>query len=604
MADMKMYDLQKMTLKDTSECGLALRHLGDDANSMEDACNNIIKYLYQHFVDKESSDNSCVLIRLFKTHHYEKLTSDLQKSVCRILENDAVDDHLKCLILMATAGELPEWNSRHKSVGHKAIPIGSEEAIAQIPMISQLLQQLGLNPETVVQPDPNLFTDLEQRMYNVFYIPNALESPYIPAQKSFVIPFNVKSVLGFGGLLPSGNMFVTLMFLKVVVPRVNVDLFRPLALNIKMAILPFDDGITFRNETQTVKNDKCTINKNKDKTIQRLKSKVATLTQLLDVSDQSTITQSNRLEQAIANLQQTLDKLQETQIQLIHHDKMSSLGQMVAGVAHEINNPVNFIHGNLHYTAEYAQNLLNLVRLYQKHFPNSPAEIQQEIELIDLNFIISDFTRIVKSMRVGTQRIQEIVTGLRNFSRLDEAELKQVDIHEGIESTLMIMEYRLQSTTRYPKIEVIKEYSKLPQVKCHAGQLNQVFVNILANAIDALQESYQFSANNHDLSSYQNATLKTDNYPTIHISTQVLDEKWIAITITDNGLGITEVVKSKIFNPFYTTKAVGKGTGLGLSISYEIVVQKHHGELICNSLPGEGTEFLIKIPIKAGLIDP
>ncbi len=599
MARIKMYDLRQMTLRDVSECGLALRHLGHNANHMEDVCNNIIKYLDQNFVDKESGEKSCVLIRLFKTHSYEELTSDLQEYVREILGDNGVDSNLKLLILMATAGKLPEWNSRDKSVGHKAIPIANKEAIARIPMLSQFLHQLDLNPDIVVKPDPNLFMDLEQQMYNVFYIPDALESPYIPAKTSFVIPFNVKSVIGFGGLLPSGNMFAVIMFLKVVVPRIKVDLLRPLALNVKMAILPFDDGRIFSDDSQSIVNTKVITNHNPDKIIQRLNSKVVTLTQLLDVSEQCTITQSDRLEDAITNLQQTLNELKTTQMQLVHHEKMSSLGQMIAGVAHEINNPVNFIHGNLNYTAEYTQNLLKLLQLYQKYFPNCPREIQEEIEAIDLDFLICDLTRILKSMQVGTQRIREIVLGLRNFSRLDEAEVKQVNIHEGIDNTLMIIEHRLQSTDKYPAIQVIKEYSKLPQIECYPGQLNQVFLNIISNAIDILQDSYIVSDRDSDLgSSSENKLLKIHSYPTIRIRTQLIDKKWIAISIADNGSGIAETAQFKIFDPFYTTKPVGKGIGLGLSISYQIVVQKHRGQLICNSLPGKGTEFLIKIPIK------
>lgn len=602
MADKKMYKVQKITLRDISECGFALRHLGRNASSMEDVCNNIIEYLYQHIIDKESGEKACALIRIFKTHSYGQLTSELQESARKMLDNHEVDSSLKCLILMATAGELPEWNSRHKSVGHKAIPIANKEAISRIPMLSQLFQQLDLNPDALVQPDPNLFTDLEQRMYNVFYIPDALESPYIPAKTSFVIPFNVKSVVGFGGLLPSGNMFAIIMFLKVLVPPITVDLFRPLALNVKMAILPFDEGIIFSDEPQPILNTQAKTTHNPNQIIQRLNSKVVTLTQLLDVSEQCTITQSDRLEEAIANLQQTLNQLQTTQMQLIHHEKMSSLGQMIAGVAHEINNPVNFIHGNLNYTAEYTQDLLKLLQLYQKYFPNCPPEIQQEIEAIDLDFLICDLTRILKSMQVGTQRIREIVIGLRNFSRLDEAEIKQVDIHEGIDNTLMILEYRLQSTDNYPAIQVIKEYAELPEIECYPGHINQVFINIISNAIDTLQETYRFSDSDSQLGDdSQNTTGKTDNCPTICIRTQVVDKKWIAITIADNGLGISETVQSKIFDPFYTTKAVGKGTGLGLSISYQIVVQKHRGELVCNSVPGKGAEFVIQIPIKLNL---
>jgi two-component system NtrC family sensor kinase len=597
MKNKKTYDLRRMTLRNMSECGLALRQLGNNADSMEDVSNQIIQYFYKNLVQQNSDEKACVLIRFFKTHSYGELLPELQEYVCKIFDTDVINNSLKCLTLMATAGELPEWNLRNQSVKHQVIPLGSKEAIAQIPMISQLFHQLGLNTDTVVQPDPDLLTDLEQRMYNIFYVPNALESPYIPAKESFIIPFDVKSVVGFGGVLPSGNMFAIVMFLKVIVPRMTVDLFRPLSLNVKMAILPFDDGKIFSNSTQVIAHSKVTKRKNKDKTIQRLNSKIAVLNQLLDVSEQSTLNQSDKLERAIAYLQDTLDRLKKTQIQLVQNEKMSSLGNMVAGIAHEINNPINFIHGNLIYTAEYTQDLLNLIRLYQQYFPTSPPEIIKELESLDLDFITSDLTKVLKSMQVGTERIREIVIGLRNFSRLDEAELKQVDIHQGIESTLMILEHQLHATDKYPEIQVIKQYAELPRIACYPGHLNQVLMNILTNAIYALQERYKFSAMSCDLAnSTENCIFKISDYPIISISTQVLDGKWVAINISDNGLGMTEEVKSKIFDPFFTTKPVGTGTGLGLAISYQIVVNKHRGQIICNSAPGQGTEFLIKIP--------
>ncbi|MEH2280711.1 MAG: ATP-binding protein [Nostoc sp.] len=304
-----------------------------------------------------------------------------------------------------------------------------------------------------------------------------------------------------------------------------------------------------------------------------------------------------RVEERTTALQETLNELQLTQTQLIQAEKMSSLGQMVAGIAHEINNPVSFIYGNLHHAYKYTQNLLKLVQMYQQFCPNISPEIKKQIEEIDLDFLIEDITKLFQSMTVGTERIQEIVKSLRNFSRLDEAELKQVNIHEGIDSTLMILEHRLQARYEYPEIKVIKKYSQLPNVTCYPGQLNQVFMNILANAIDALEAS----ANNGQWSVVNSQTTNNQkfpkNNPQIQIKTQVIDENWIAVSIADNGLGINEQVGSKLFDPFFTTKAVGKGTGLGLYISYQIIVEKHKGQLSCFSVPGQGAEFVIKIPV-------
>jgi hypothetical protein len=277
----KVYDLTKMSLGNMCECGLALRHLGNNATSMEDVSHRIIEYFNEHFIDKQSGEKSCVLVRFFKTHSYRKLTPQLQEYAQQFLSNDVVAENLKCLTLLATAGKLPEWNSRHKSIGHKAIPLSNEEVISRIPMIYQLIQQFGLNPSNVVtQPNPHLLNDLEQRMYNVFYIPDALGSPFIPSQSSFVIPFQVKSVIGFGGILPSGNMFAVVMFLKVVVPKLVVDLFSSLALNVKMVIVPFDNEIIFSEQTQANGNQSNTTNKDE---ILHLNSKIRTLNKLLDV---------------------------------------------------------------------------------------------------------------------------------------------------------------------------------------------------------------------------------------------------------------------------------------------------------------------------------
>lgn len=289
-------------------------------------------------------------------------------------------------------------------------------------------------------------------------------------------------------------------------------------------------------------------------------------------------------------LQATLSELQNTQAQLIQTEKMSSLGQLVAGVAHEINNPVNFIYGNLTHVSEYAQDLLLLISLYQQHYPAPVPKILDAAESIELEFLVEDLPKIINSMKVGADRIRQIVLSLRNFSRLDEAEMKPVDIHEGIESTLLILQSRLKATPEQPGIQVIKEYGKLPQVECYAGQLNQVFMNILSNAIDALKEVKVED-------STTSSNLQTAN-PTIWIHTEAINSNRVAIRMRDNGAGMTEEVKARLFDPFFTTKPVGQGTGLGLAISYQIVVEKHGGALKCISAPGCGAEFWIEIPVQ------
>jgi two-component system NtrC family sensor kinase len=299
-------------------------------------------------------------------------------------------------------------------------------------------------------------------------------------------------------------------------------------------------------------------------------------------------TLEQQVEARTAELKNTLQELQESQIQLVQSEKMTMLGQLVAGIAHEINNPVSFIHGNLSHVQEYSDELLEFIELYQKYRDQCPSELQSFAEEMDLDFIEEDLPKTIASMKIGTDRICEIVGSLRNFSRLDEAKCKFVDIHEGIESTLLILQHRLKATPDSPEILVIREYGDLSPVECYAGSLNQVFMNILANAIDAIEEQNQTRT-------YQEIK---QNPGQITIRTSMIDSESVQIAIADNGLGIPEEVQQRIFDPFFTTKPVGKGTGMGMSISHQIITEKHQGQLSYTSTPGKGTEFIIQIPIE------
>jgi len=296
---------------------------------------------------------------------------------------------------------------------------------------------------------------------------------------------------------------------------------------------------------------------------------------------------AKRDRQKSQELQTALHNLQQTQMQLVQTEKMSSLGQVLAGIAHEINNPVGFVAGNLCHVRDYVLDLLDIVQVYREEYPNPPAKIQKQAEDIDIEFLAEDLPKLLNSMHTGCDRIVEIIQTLRNFSRADEAKIKSADIHEGLDSTLLMLNSRLKAKANWQGIEVIKKYGELPQIECHPGLLNQVFMNVLANAMDALEESSSQSKNTAD-----------STFPTITIQTETIDNKSICIRIQDNGPGIPEDNIVRLFDPFYTTKPVGKGTGLGLSISHQIVVEKHNGKLQCFSQPGKGTEFIIEIPIR------
>lgn len=322
-------------------------------------------------------------------------------------------------------------------------------------------------------------------------------------------------------------------------------------------------------------------------------------------------------------LERTLLELQRTQTQLVQSEKMSSLGQLVAGVAHEINNPISFINGNVLYASQYIQELFVLLELYEANYPHPIGQIQERLEQSDLPFIRHDLPKLLKSMQVGCDRIREIVQLLRNFSRLDESEIKNVYIHEGIDSTLMLLQSRLNAKSNCPDIQVVKKYDNLPLIECYPGLLNQVFMNILINAIEAIEEKYKTNhAYNMDgdrkkkdellltgndlrkttptlpIQTDPPQTLQAQVIPTITIRAEAIGSDRIAIRIGDNGIGICQQVQGQLFDPFFTTKPIGKGTGMGLSISYQIVAEKHHGSLSCQSEVAKGTEFTIEIPTK------
>lgn len=300
------------------------------------------------------------------------------------------------------------------------------------------------------------------------------------------------------------------------------------------------------------------------------------------------------LRRKAATLESTLQQLQQTQVKMVQSEKMSSLGHLVAGVAHEINNPVSFIYGNLECLTGYVTDLLQCIHVYKDHDPQPSADIHQQLKALDLDFLQADIPKLLTSMSVGADRIHQIVLSLRNFSRMDESECKTVDVHQGLDSTLLILQHRLNENAERPAIPVIKRYGDLPLVECYVGPLNQVFMNILSNAIDALEE--------RDLA--WDDTSDTQALGQVMIQTSQVDAEWVQIAIVDNGPGIPRHLQPKIFEPFFTTKEVGKGTGMGMPISYQIIVERHMGTLDCISTPGIGTKFLIRIPIHRAIAHP
>ncbi|MEG4999077.1 trifunctional serine/threonine-protein kinase/ATP-binding protein/sensor histidine kinase [Microcoleus sp. B4-D4] len=425
-----------------------------------------------------------------------------------------------------------------------------------------IINYVGIAKENVVLND----AALSRRFINDPYI--------IKTQPKSILSMPILNQGKLIGILYLENNITTAAFTKQRVEVLKI-LSSQIAISLKNAML--------YGKLETATQNLKTANEQLDDYNQTLEQKVEART--LELQEKNTLLR----EQAI-QLELALHELQVTQTQLIQTEKMSSLGQMVGGVAHEINNPINFIYGNLTHASDYFHDLLGLLNLYQKELPNATPEIENLAESIDLEFLISDFPRLLDSMQVGAERIRQIVLSLRNFSRLDEAVMKPVDIHEGIDSTLLLLQNQLKAKPENLGIEIVKEYGNLSRVECYAGFLNQVFMNILSNAIDAIEESLVKSP-------IASISKKKSQ---IRIRTSVINSNEVEIRIADNGAGMTEEVSQKIFDPFFTTKRVGSGTGLGLAISYQIVVEKHHGRLTCISAPGQGAEFVIQIPLKQG----
>ena len=317
---------------------------------------------------------------------------------------------------------------------------------------------------------------------------------------------------------------------------------------------------------------------------QSLEHKVAERTAALNHANQQLKVEVAERQASEIRLQKALHDLKSAQSQLIHQEKMSSLGQMVAGIAHEINNPISFIYGNLTHVREFAEDLLSLIGLYQKYYPDAVPEITAALDAIDLPFIQTDFDKILNSMKTGSVRIRDIILSLRSFALLGEANLKITNIHRGIDSVLTLLQNRLRDEHPSSQINIIREFGQLPPIECYASQLNQVFFSVINNAIDALVE-----ASSHP-------EYDADTSPCIVISTAITPDQMVQIQVTDNGIGIPPEVQQQIFDPFFTTKPVGQGTGLGLSVSYSIITEAHQGRMLCESTPFSGTTLTIEIP--------
>jgi PAS domain S-box-containing protein len=701
-----MLDFSRFSLSNMVACGGFLRSLGDRAASMEEVAGRIVARLDDWFRVPETGEPACALVRLFRTQMHQHLPAELQALAREQMAPAAPGPETRCLTLLGTTGLLPEWQTPARSQGHRVIPLPSVDVLARFPMIIQLVRQLGLEAGSMLHQSPTLLVDWEQRTFNVFHVPEAVGSPHIPAQADFVVPYGVRSVLGFGGMLPGGDLFAVILFSRVPIPRNTAELFRPLALCVKVALLPFVNGPIFAADAARPAPATPTVGQ-----AEAHASRIMALEQLLEVAEPTILEQSTQLEQALAEARNLLESaadaiviaggdgrivrlnrqaermfgyaredllgrpvellipeplrgrhellrreyverppprkeierlevatrhrsgveipteltispletaqglllivilrditerrraeerlrrqnalleeiasseraahqaLKRLESQMVQAEKLAALGRMVAGVAHEVNNPLAFVRNNLAILQRDLGFLRDLIRLYQEADesldqarPELLARIRALAEQMDLAYILMNVESLAARSTEGLKRIEQIVKDLRDFARLQEAERKEIDLNAAIATTVGIA--RVAALQKGVEIET--DLGPLRPVTCYPAKLNQLVLNLLTNAIDASPADGK-------------VTIRTRPDP----------EGGVTLEVIDAGKGIDPSVRDRIFEPFFTTKPVGQGTGLGLSIVYGIV-QLHGGRVEFESEPERGTRFTVRLPL-------
>lgn len=595
------YDLTNLALSDVVRCGFTIGQMASDARSMEEVANRIVNHLFTSCRNPETGESDIALVRVFKTHPFGGLDEPLQQAALAISADGQLDDSTKCLVLLATAGEQADWNDRHQSQGHRAIPLLSEEMVSQIPMIAQLVRQFGLELSSVISPAPELLVELDQRNYNVFLVERAVDSPFIPAQDQFVKPYGVRSVLGFGGMLPTGNLFTVIMFLKTELPRATAEAFRTVALKIKATILPFEDVAVFDDFSASLPAD---TQPAADQLLSMLRSKVAALEELEGVYDRMVIDQSGRLEQVVRDVAAANRDLQgeiesrkqaESEREKLHDQLMvasrrAGMAEIATGVLHNVGNVLNGVNVSatllqeqlrnskrrqlkaaVDLLDEHADDLGNFITVDErgKHFPKFLAGLANVLERE-----ATDMGMEVDSLNSKVDHLKTIVSAQQSYATLSGAS-ELLSISEVVEDALSIA---APSLDRHG-ITIVREFVDVPQVSADKQKLIQILVNLISNAKDAILETP---------SEASRITLKTSR----------CDEGHVLVEVCDTGVGIPRENLATIFAHGFTTKQDRGGHGFGLHHSANAATEMG-GRLTADSDgAGQGAAFTLKLPLK------
>ena len=562
------YEINHFTIREMTECGTAIRTIGDGAKSMEEVANRIVNYLYDSLIDGETGLRACSMVRLFKTHAYKDLDAELQEFAQNMLGNKLAYPRMKCMVLLATVGEEQEWRSRSTSRGHKAVPLQSEEALNQIPMFLPLIEQFGMQVDMLIKPDPKFLLDLEQSTYNVYYVPEALGNPYIPAQKGFIIPYGIRSILGFGGLLPSGDMFAVPMFFKVPVSREVADLFRPISLSVKIAILPFEKAVFPTEIESPAKMD-----------AQRLKSKIAALEQLLDGYEKTTLEQTDKLYWEIAERKTGELKLENYRIHLEElvrerTDELMKANEQLQKSISELTSAEERLKKYADDCERSNRELENFAYVASHDLKSPILSVAVNLKLFERRNrekIDTESLELIEDASASAARMQNLITDLLTYARIGANNLKLTKERINLTETLKTVLATLHAECEQSGCIIIAD--ELPEIMAAPTPMMQLFQNLLSNAIK----------------------FRGTEPPRIEIQAKRGNNEWL-ISINDNGIGIPFEHKERIFELFQRGP-VGegyKGTGIGLAICKKIVEQ-HGGRIWVESNPGKGSTFYFTI---------